>query len=139
MNENGARKVHWSFWPIVTAGLIFNLMGCANFFSQMNADMVASMPEAYRAIVETRPAWATIAFAIAVFGGALGGVLLLLRKSVASYVLIASLIGAAGAQVPFLGMEGFPVEAMVGGLSQLIVGAFLVWYAKWAERRGWVR
>jgi hypothetical protein len=138
MNDKVARRVHWSFWPIVVVGLVFNLMGCANFLSQMSADMVASMPEAYRAIVETRPAWATVAFAIAVFGGALGGSLLLLRKSIAYYVLIASLIGAAGAQLPLLGMADFPVEAMLGGLSQLVVGAFLVWYAKWAERRGWV-
>jgi hypothetical protein len=53
-------------------------------------------------------------------------------------VLIAALAGAVGAQIPFLGMTGFPIEALLGGVMQLIVGAFLVWYAKWAERRGWV-
>ena len=131
--------IHWSFWVIAAVGLVFNLMGCLNFFSQMNANMVASMPEAYRAIVESRPAWATGAFAIAVFGGALGAILLLLRKSAAYYVFIASLLGAVAAQVPFLGMAGFPIEALVGGLMQLVVGAFLAWYAKWAERRGWLR
>jgi hypothetical protein len=138
MTDQTKAAVHWSFWAISAVGLVFNLMGCANFISQMNADMVASMPEAIRAIVETRPAWATGAFAIAVFCGAIGGVLLLLRKSSAFYVFVASLVGAVGAQIPFIGMDGFPVEAMLGGLSQLIVGAFLVWYSKWTERRGWV-
>ena len=111
------------------AGLAFNLMGCANLLSQMNADRVASMPEAYRAMVESRPAWATGAFAVAVFGGALGGVLLLLRKPVAFHAFIASLVGAVAAQVPFFGMAGFPAEAMLGWVSQLIVGA------AWSSRR----
>jgi hypothetical protein len=138
MSENESGKVHWSFWAISAVGLVFNLMGCANFISQMSPEMVASMPEAIRAIVETRPAWATGAFAIAVFGGALGGILLLLRKSSASYLFIASLLAAVGAQVPFFGVSGFPVEATVGWMSQLVVGAFLIGYTKWAERRGWV-
>ncbi len=138
MNENERGKVHWSFWAISAVGLVFNLMGCANFISQLSPEMVASMPAPIRVIVETRPAWATGAFAIAVFGGALGGILLLLRRSSASYMFVASLLGAVGAQFPFFGVDGFPVEATVGWLSQLAVGAFLVWYAKWAERRGWV-
>lgn len=138
MNGTDAGGAHWSFWAIAVVGLLFDLMGCANFLSQMNAETVASMPEAYRAIVESRPAWATGAFAIAVFGGALGGVLLLLRRSAAYPVFIASLVGAAGAQIPILGMAGFPSEALAGGMMQLIVGAFLVWYAKRAERMGWI-
>ncbi len=138
MNDKSVSRVHWSFWVIGAVGLIFNLMGCINFFSQMNVDMVASMPEAYRALVESRTSWATGAFAIAVFGGALGGLLLLLRKSAAYYVFIASLLGAVAAQIPFLGMVDFPVEALIGGLMQLVVGAFLIWYSKWAERKGWI-
>ena len=135
MNDKTVGCVHWSFWGIGAVGLIFNLMGCINFISQMNADMVASMPGVYRAIVESRPAWATGAFAIAVFGGALGCLLLLLRKSVAVYVFIASLVGAVLAQIPFLGI---PFEALIGGLSQLVVGAFLIWYSKQAESKGWI-
>lgn len=138
MNDKSVSRVHWSFWVIGAVGLIFNLMGCINFFSQLNVDMVASMPEAYRALVESRPSWATGAFAIAVFGGALGGLLLLLRKSAAYYVFIASLLGAVAAQIPFLGMVDFPVEALIGGLMQLVVGAFLIWYSKLAERKGWI-
>lgn len=52
------------------------------------------MHESYRAIIEGRPAWATGAFAIAVLGGALGCLLLLLRKSAAYYLFIASLLDA---------------------------------------------
>ena len=138
MNAENAGGVHWSFWAIGVAGLVFNLMGCINFVSQMNSDMVESMPETVRAIVETRPAWGTGAFAIAVFGGALGCLLLLLKKSAAYYVLIASLLGAVVAQLPFIGMAEFPIEALIGGTSQLVVTAFLIWYSKLAERKAWI-
>lgn len=138
MNEKTVVGVHWSFWAIGAVGLVFNLMGCMNFISQMNAEMVASMPDVYRAIVESRPAWGTGAFAVAVFGGALGCLLLLLKKSAAVYVFIASLAGAILAQVPLLGMADFPTEAWVGWLSQLVVGGFLIWYSKWSKGRGWI-
>lgn len=68
-------------------------MDVVKFIVQKNAVMVITMPETHRAIIEVRPAWATGAFAIAVFGGALYCVLLLLRKSTAYYLFIASLLG----------------------------------------------
>ena len=136
MNEKTVAGVHWSFWVIGAVGLIFNLIGCMNYISQMNAETVASMPDVYRAIVESRPSWGTGAFAIAVFGGALGCFLLLLKKPVAVYVLIVSLVGAVIAQIPFLGMADFPVEAWIGWLSQLVVGALLIWYSIWARGKG---
>ena len=138
MNEKTIVDVHWSFWVIGAIGLIFNLVGCMNYISQMNAANVASMSDVYRAIVESRPAWGTGAFAVAVFGGALGCLLLLLRKSVAVYVFVMALVGAVVAQIPFLGMADFPVAAWIGWLSQLTVGGFLIWYSKKAESKGWI-
>ena len=128
-----------SFWVIGGIGLVFNLMGCVNFVSQLDPEAVASMPEAYRSIVETRPAWGTLAFAIAVFGGAIGAGLLLLRRSAATLVLLGALVGALVAQLPLFELPAFPAEAAVGGLSQLVVGGFLTWYASRADRRGWMR
>jgi hypothetical protein len=139
MNEKIAGSVHWSFWLVGAVGLIFNLLGCMNFASQMNADAVASMPDVYRAMVESRPGWATVAFAVAVFGGALGCLLLLLRKSQALYVLIASLAGALAAQLPAFQMTDLPIEAWIGWWSQIVIGGFLIWYSKYTESRGWIR
>ena len=93
MKDETVGGVHWSFWAIGAVALIWNVMGVINFFVQMNPDLLAEYRESERAIVEGRPAWATGAFAIAVFGGALGCLLLLLRKSAAYYVFIASLLG----------------------------------------------
>ena len=138
MSDKTVVSIHWSFWVVGALGLIFNLLGCVNFVSQMNAEAGASMPDAYRAIVESRPAWGTAAFALAVFGGLLGCLLLLLRKSAAFYVLIISVVGAVAAQIPFLGMADFPSEAWVGWLSQVAVGAFLVWYSTFAKSKNWI-
>ncbi|MDH3577366.1 MAG: hypothetical protein OEO71_06055 [Gammaproteobacteria bacterium] len=138
MSEKTIVSVHWRFWVIGAVGLIFNLLGCINFLSQMSAETVASMPEIYRTIAESRPAWGTAAFALAVFGGLLGCLLLLLRKSVALYVFVASVVGAIAAQIPFVGMADFPVEAWVGWLSQVAVGVFLVWYSRLAKTREWI-
>ncbi len=136
MNDTNVSGVHWSFWAIGAVGLAFNVMGCINLLSQMNADMVASMPEAHRTLIESRPAWGTGAFAVAVFGAAIGGILLLLKKSIAYYLFIASLLGAVVAQIPILGVASFPM--LVGGLSQIVVTAFLLWYSKRSENKGWV-
>lgn len=138
MSEKTVVSIHWSFWVISVVGLIFNLLGCINFLSQMNSETVASMPEIYRTIAESRPAWGTAAFALAVFGGLLGCLLLLLRKSVALNVFVASVVGAIAAQIPFVGMADFPVEAWVGWLSQVAVGVFLVWYSRLAQSKQWI-
>ncbi len=143
MNDKKVGGVHWSFWIIGAVALIWNLMGIMNLFMQMNADALATMPEAQRAIIEGRPAWATGAFAIAVFGGALGSLLLLLRKSAAFYLFIASLLGMLVHMIPYLGMAGStidfgPFEISMYILMPLVVAAFLIWYSKHAKSKGWI-
>ena len=110
MNDKTVGEVHWSFWAIGAVTLIWNVMGIMNFFGQMNADTLAAMPESHRSIAEGRPVWATGAFAIAVFGGALGCLLLLIRKSAAFYLFIASLIGVVVQMIPFFGMTGATID-----------------------------
>ena len=80
MNDETVGGVHWSFWAIGAVALIWNVMGVINFFMQMNPAALADFSETARALVEDRPAWATVAFAISQFGGALGCLVLLLRK-----------------------------------------------------------
>ena len=138
MNDKTVGGIHWSFWIIIVVTLIFNVMGVINYFVQMNADSLASFPEKYRPIIEGRPAWATAAFAIAVFGGSLGCLLLLLRKSAAFYVLIASLLGVIVTMMHIFGVAGLrSFEIWIGVLMQLVVTAFLIWYSKLAESKGW--
>ncbi len=132
--------VHWSFWALGAVALIWNVMGVINFFMQMNPEMLAAYRESERAIVVGRPAWATGAFAIAVFGGALGCLLLLLRKSAAYYLFIASLLGVIVTMSHTLGVGiDFSFGEILGIiLMPLVVAAFLIWYSKQAESKGWI-
>ncbi len=140
MNDETVGGVRWSFWTIGAVALIWNVMGVINFFVQMNPDVVAAYRESERAIIEGRPAWATGAFAIAVFGGALGCVLLLLRKSAAYYLFIASLLAMIATMIHTLGVGiDFGLGEILGIiLMPLVVAAFLIWYSKLAESKGWI-
>ena len=141
MNDETVGRVPWSFWVIGAVALVWNIMGIINFFMQMNPDALAMYRESERAIVENRPAWATGAFAIAVFGGALGCLLLLLRKSAAYYFFIASLLGVGVAMTHTLSLGiGFGLGEILGiVLMPLVVAAFLFWYSKQAHSKGWTR
>jgi len=129
MNDTNAGGIHWSFWVISALMLIWNIMGCINFFMQMNPEMVNSYRETEQAIISGRPAWATVAFAVAVFGGALGCFLLMLKKSVSFYLFIASLLGVVVTMIHTLsaGIEFGTGEILAIILMPLVVAAFLVW------------
>lgn len=144
MNEERAGRVHWSFWAIGAFALIWNVMGGINYLMQMNAEFVATLPDTHRAIIQGRPVWATGGFAISVFSGALGGLLLLLRKSAAFYLFLASLLGAAVTMIHTIriagsGIKFSAVEIFVMILLPLIVAAGLAWYTKHIEGKGWIR
>jgi hypothetical protein len=140
MNTEKDGGIPWSFWAIGAVALIWNVMGVINFFVQMNPDFLAGYRESERAIIEGRPAWATGAFAIAVFGGALGGLLLLLKKSAAYHLFIASLLGVIVTTAHSLSVGiDFGIGEILGiVLMPLVVAALLIWYSKRAESRGWI-
>ena len=135
-DDRTTSDIHWSFWAIVVVMLLYNVAGVINFIAQMNADSVATMPEAYRALIESRPAWATGAFAVAVFGGVLGCLLLLVKKSAARNVFIVSLFGAAMTMIHIIGIGS--LEFAIGNAIQVLVTAFLIWYSMRARAKGWI-
>ena len=104
---------------------------------QMSPDTLATYPEAARTLVESRPAWATAAFAIAVCCGALGCLLLLLRKPAAAYLFIASLLGVIVTNIHTFGVT-VSTGIWVGSLMSLAAAASLIWYSKHAENKGWI-
>ena len=88
------------------------------------------------------PAWTHVAWAVGVWGGLLGGLTLLLRRSWATKIFLTSLLGwAAGAVYAFALSNG--MEAM-GEMwpMQIVIGAacvFFVWYAWTMGKRGVLR
>ncbi len=142
MNKETERRVHWSFWLVSIYFLTWNIMGGINFFVQMSADIVASFPETHRAIIEGRPIWATTGFALAVFGGALGCLLLLFRKSIAFYLFIASMVGMVVTMIHTFNIATSAInfsffDIFMTMLLPMIVAMFLLWYSKYTEKKGW--
>ena len=141
MNNKTDGDVHWSFWAVGVVALIWHLMGGMNFIGQLSPEMIASMPETHRAIIEGRPLWATAGFAISVFGGAIGCLLLLLRKSTAFHLFIASLLGTIVAigHTLSLYIDLSPFEFVMMIVMSPVVAAVLVGYSKSCENKGWLR
>ena len=132
------------FWIVSVVALLWNLLGVMAFVGQMamTPDMLAQLPEAERIAIETRPVWATVAFGIAVFGGAVGSALLLLRSRMAKLLLIASLLGVIVQMAQALSassLSDFGPGGMV--MTVMIIGicALLVWLSVVAQRKGWIR
>ena len=143
MDNDNIGSVHWSFWIVGIVALLWNVGGSINYLMQTNLEFVSTLPETHRAIIEGRPAWATGGFAIGVFGGALGCLLLLFRKSAAFYVFIASLLGVLvtmihTSNVAISKIEFSPFEIFMMILLPIIVAAILIWYAKQAVRKSWI-
>lgn len=119
-------------------GLAWNLIGVAAFFSQQSTDPL-SLPDAQRVFYEETPMWATIAFAVAVACGTLGCVALVLRKSLARPLLVASLVAIVVQLVHSLGIgNGLAVFGPQGLiLPTLTLGAAiaLVWVAGVSARQ----
>lgn len=77
-------------------GIAWNLFGAVQFVGAVAAteqSLIAGGMTAEQAAVMTGyPGWMTVAFAVGVFGGLLGSVLLLLRRAAAKPILAASLV-----------------------------------------------
>jgi hypothetical protein len=124
------------FWIIGIVALIWNLMGVFAYLQQayMTEEDLMAMPVAEQALYENIPAWVTGAYAIAVFGGALGCILLLLRRKLASSLFLISLVGIVvqmsynifmSKATDVYGPGGITMPAMI-----ILIGIFLLWYAK---------
>jgi len=144
MSDETRSTVPRSFWVIAALALAWNLVGVYAYIGQvtMTDEAVMQLPEAQRTFYQTVPAWAVGAFAIAVFGGALGCLLLLLRKSLATPVLVLSLAGVAvqmyhsfaiANAIDVYGPGGLVMPAMI-----VVIAVFLIWYARHAATKGWI-
>lgn len=133
------------FWVISAMALVWNLLGVMAYIEQvtMSAEALQAMPENERALYESAPAWATSAFAVAVWAGALGSVLLLIRKKWAIPVLIVSFVGIVVQMVHSFGIansiEVYGPGGMVMPVMVLIIGAALIWFSRKANEKGWMK
>ena len=130
-------RIHWSFWLICVLGLVWNAMSCMNFVMQFNSEMLINYPEEARKLVETRPAWSTVAFAVAVFGGLVGDVLLILKRKLALYIFSISVLGVLSTNIHTLQITTSP-NILVGSGMSLAIGSFFIWYVTFCKNRSWL-
>jgi hypothetical protein len=137
-------KPNLSFWIISVLSLIWNLMGVNQYIQQAHRtdSFKAMYTEAQLVTISNTPTWAVAAFAIAVFCGALGCALLLLRKKWSQVFLLLSVVGVVVQMYYNLFIIKSPSiygpGAIVMTIMILVVALFLYWYSKFAEKRNWI-
>ncbi len=138
MSES-TNKPNTAFWVIAIVALIWNLMGVMAYLTRafITEEMIAALPpEAQAEFLIEYPAWYTAAFALAVFGGALGALFLLLKKKFATSFFLVSALGAIAQHVYlFMNVE---MKDLVMPIMIIIVCLFLVWYSKDAAKKGFI-
>lgn len=131
-------------WFTVLSGLalLWEAFGCFMYVGQVTTD-VATLPLDQRALWEATPAWSIAAYAIAVWVGLIGALLLLLRRRLAVPLLLVSLLAVA---IQFSAL--FLVPELAGSVSSDMllfpVVIFVVCYgifhlALLGRKRGWLR
>ena len=132
------------FKVVAVVALLWNLLGCLAFVSDLSisAEDIAKLPDSQKALYAARPAWAVAATAIAVIGGALGCVSLLLGKRWAFTILLLSLIGVLIQDYGlFVVADAATLAGPVAVVIQtivLLVGVGLVLLSRKGIARGWL-
>lgn len=141
--RNSTQPPKW-FWVVGGIALVWNLMGVMAYIMQvtMSDEARAALPEAERLLYETVPTWATAAFAIAVWGGALGCVLLLMRKALALPVFALSLCGIVVQNIHSFffskSWEVFGPGGVAMPIMVVVIAVYLIVLARRARAEGWI-
>lgn len=140
--SNSNKKPEIAFWIIGIIALLWNLMGVAAYLMQayMTEEDLLALPLEEQALYTDIPAWVTGAYALAVFGGALGCILLLLRKKLATFVFMISFVSIL-AQMSYnifmtKAAEVYGPGGLIMPVMVILIGAFLIWYSKKKESEG---
>lgn len=140
-------KTPWHLWAVGIVAILWNAYGCLDFtMTQLQGEVwlrAMKMTEAQIAAFAAMPAWTHVAWAVGVWGGALGGVLLLLRRKWALPAFIASFAGFLAGLLHVYVLEP-EASLMPEGVwaMQLVIGTACVLFILYAwrqSRRGILR
>ena len=143
MSEN-RRIIHAPAWFTVAAigALLWELAGCVLYLMRVTTE-AASLPPDQRALFEATPSWALAAFAVAVWVGLAGAILLLMRKRLAEPLLLASLVALLvqnSALVLDPALRNLVASDDLLAPFVVILVTYGVWHlARQARRSGWLR
>ncbi len=125
--------------------LLWYLMDLSAFFMRvfMTDDTIAAMAENEQHLYRDMPIWVNVVFAAEVFGGTLGCVALLLRKTWAMSLFVVSIVGVLGQtfHVYFLSdaISTMGAPAVVMPLVAILIGTGMIVLSKLAISRTWLR
>jgi hypothetical protein len=124
------------------ASLLFMGLGCVSYLMHVLADPNA-MPLDQRAAYLAEPAWVTGAYAVAVWIGLIGTLLLMFKLRAAEWLLLVSLIAVLLWLAGLIAVKPLR-EAMSANdlLVAIVVSAItwtIYWFARHSRQRGWLR
>ena len=135
----------WWYWAAAIIALLWTLLGVVAWIIDlmMDSSALAALPEGKRALYVARPAWVFVLYGVAVFSGFAGAIGLLLRQR---WVTTLFLLSLAAVVVQFgyvlFGMDAIallgPGEALPFPIMIVLFGVFLLWFARYARRHGWI-
>lgn len=129
------------YWIAAIGSVLFMAVGCLGYLMDVTADP-ATLPVDQRNLVEARPIWQVAAYAIAVWVGLLGALLLMFRRRAAEPLLIVSLVAAfftflPYAIVPAISENITPNDIAMAVAILLVTGS--IWsFARHSHQRGWL-
>ena len=142
-------RVPWWHWLVGVLGVLWSLGGAYDYLMTQtrNADYLARIPDPLMEHFLAMPTWLEAFWAIAVWGGLAGWVLVLLRSRFAVPLFLASLVamvinfgwslvdGGLALQAEHMG-----AAAAYGFTGLIVAGAvFALWYARRMRARGVLR
>jgi hypothetical protein len=134
----------WHLWLVALLTLVWNAASCYSYVMTLAQDdgyfRATGVTPEIAAYFAALPAWYVATWTVAVWGGLLAAVGLLLRKSWAVWAFVVSQLAMAVDSVAtLLSSEAHDVLGTVGSISAIatiILGAFLVLYSMAMKRRG---
>jgi hypothetical protein len=135
----------WHLWVVGIVGALWNGFACYDYYMTNTAGdaYMASMgmTEAQIAFMHGYPSWMMGVWAIGVWGGLLGAILLLLKRKWAFHVFVASLAAFVVSLVYTYGLnngtEVMGGPAVYGMQAVILVGClFFVWYSQRMTKQG---
>jgi hypothetical protein len=139
----GRARTPMHLWILGVVALLWNGFGAFDYTMTQtrNMDYLKMLTPEQQAFVFAFPAWSVAAWALGVWGGVVGAVLLLARKRAAAPVFLVSLVGAAVSHLYMFAFSDYFAVMGGGGAAILpaviITGAILLYlYARNMANRG---
>ncbi len=143
LQTNSAVKAPWHLWVVGIVGLLWGAMGAMDYVmtKMRNEEYMAAFTPEQLEFFYGFPIWVNAAWAIAVWGGVIGTIVLLLRKSSAVWVLLASFLAMVVTAIHNYGLSnGMEVVgdtfSLVFTALIFLVGLGLYLYSKAMHSKG---